>query len=162
MSITTPQTTATGAIRTTPDARARLLARRSVIAGSGVALLACAACGSTSMAAAGSATTAAPSAAAGAAGSSTAAIASVTDIPAASGLIATTPNGQLILAKADGKVVAHTAVCTHQGAIIDGTGTCPLHGSKFNPATGAVLVGPAADPLAAVAVKVSGGKVYLA
>ena len=66
----------------------------------------------------------------------------------------------MILAKANGKVVAHSAVCTHQGAIIDGTGTCPLHGSQFNPSTGAVLAGPANQPLAAVPVTESGGKVY--
>lgn len=172
MPLITPRTAETVSSRAmTPDARARLIARRSVIAGSGAMLLACAACGSNSTATAGPAaspTTSSGSAAAGAGSatgavaSTTTVIASVSDIPASSGLIATSPSGQLILAKAGGKVVAHTAVCTHQGAIIDGAGTCPLHGSMFNPATGAVVTGPASDPLAAVAVRVSGGKVYLA
>lgn len=172
---------------TAEDPKARLLARRTVIAGSGVALLACAACGSKSTASAGSATSpasaAGTSSSAGVASTSSSAaastsssagvtgtagapggasIASVSDIPANSGLIATTPAGQVILAKANGKVVAHTAVCTHQGAIIDGAGTCPLHGSKFDPATGAVINGPATEPLAVVPVTESGGKIYAA
>jgi nitrite reductase/ring-hydroxylating ferredoxin subunit len=139
--------------------------RRTVIGASGAALLACAACASKSSAGAAPSTTAAASAAAGSAGASGStagktAIASVSDIPADSGLIADAPSGQVILAKQDGKVVAHTAVCTHQGGIIDGAGVCPLHGSKFNPATGAVINGPATEPLAAVAVTETDGKVY--
>ena len=137
--------------------------RRTVIAGSGAALLACAACASKSTAGTAPTTSAAASSSAsGSAGASSGktAIASVSDIPADSGVIATAPSGQVILAKQDGKVVAHTAVCTHQGAIINGAGVCPLHGSKFNPATGAVLNGPATEPLAAVAVTETDGKVY--
>ena len=83
-------------------------------------------------------------------------------MPADSGLIVTAPSGQLVLARSNGQVVAHTAVCTHQGGIIDGAGVCPLHGSKFNVVTGAVLNGPATAPLAAVKVTESGGKVYSA
>ncbi len=146
----------------TSVSQTRTWPRRSVIAGSGAALLACAACGSSSTAAAGSgaaAVSSPPPAAAGSSGGRTA-IASVSDIPANSGLVVKAPGGQVILAKANGKVVAHSAVCTHQGAIIDGTGTCPLHGSQFNPSTGAVLAGPANQPLAAVPVTESGGKVY--
>jgi nitrite reductase/ring-hydroxylating ferredoxin subunit len=155
MSINTPhpeQELPTAASSSGPQARS--WPRRSVIAGSGAVLLACAACGSKS-------TPVRQSGAAnpGASGSKTS-IATVKDIPANSGLIATAPSGQVILAIADGKVVAHTAVCTHMGAIIDGTGVCPLHGSQFNPSTGAVIVGPATEPLAAVPVTESGGKVY--
>ncbi len=142
--------------------------RRTVLAGSGAVLLACAACSSnsagttssSSSAAAGSA--AASGSATGSAGASTGktALATVSDIPSDSGLVVDAPSGQVILAKQDGKVVAHSAVCTHQGGIIDGAGVCPLHGSKFNPATGAVLTGPATEPLAAVAVTETDGKVY--
>lgn len=137
---------------------ARSWPRRSVLAGSGAALLACAACGSKSTAGSGSAA-ATGSGNVAASGTKTD-IASVSAIPAGSGLIATAPSGQVILALSDGKVVAHTAVCTHMGAIIDGSGICPLHGSKFDPSTGAVINGPATEPLAAVPVTESGGQVY--
>jgi cytochrome b6-f complex iron-sulfur subunit len=136
---------------------ARSWPRRTVLAGSGVALLACAACASKSAGAPAS-TSSPASSAAGSNGKT--AIASVSAIPADSGLIADAPSGQVILAKQDGKVVAHTAVCTHQGGIIDGAGVCPLHGSKFNPVTGAVINGPATEPLAAVAVTEADGNVY--
>lgn len=163
MSNMKPQIAEIGTSLTTTSAPSiRSWPRRSVIAGSGTALLACAACGSKSAAAPNSSPGAIASSrptVAGPSGSNPA-IASVSDIPAKSGLVVTAPSGQVILARAGGKVVAHTAVCTHQGAIIDGTGTCPLHGSQFDPSTGAVLAGPANQPLAAVAVKESGGKVY--
>lgn len=133
--------------------------RRSVLAGSGAALLVCAACGSANSAGgatAGSSTSSTPSASS----STPTVLASVADIPTDSGLIVDAPSGKIILAKAAGKVVAHTAVCTHQGAIIDGAGVCPLHGSKFDVTTGAVLGGPATSPLAAVTVTESDGKVF--
>lgn len=72
----------------------------------------------------------------------------------------TAAGGDVLLAKKDGKVVAHTAVCTHQQAIVAGDGVCPRHGSKFDITTGAVENGPATEPLAAVAVTEAGGKVY--
>lgn len=134
--------------------------RRSVLAGSAAALLACAACSSNS---GGSAPTT-PSADAGtgaAAGGSAKSLAKVSAIPAGSGLVVVGASGPVLLANSgDGTVVAHTAVCTHQGATINGTGICPLHGSKFDVKTGAVLTGPATAPLAAVPVKVSGGEVF--
>lgn len=155
-----------GTDSTTTDSAPRTWPRRAVLTGSGAALLACAACGSsnsTPPATSGAAAADPPpagtsSAAAGSAGKT--ALASVSDIPSDSGLIVTAPSGQVILAKADGKVVAHTAVCTHQGAIIDGGGVCPLHGSRFNVSTGAVIQGPADEPLAAVAVTETDGKVF--
>jgi Rieske Fe-S protein len=62
--------------------------------------------------------------------------------------------------------VAFDATCTHQGCTVratdDGPLGCPCHGSEFDPATGAVLRGPAKEPLAAVAVAVRGSDVVLA
>lgn len=135
--------------------------RRSVLAGSAAALLACAACSSKSV---GTAPTTPPGAGAGttSTGGAGTPLAKVSAIPAGSGLIAVGANGPVLLADSGGgEVVAHTAVCTHQGATIDGAGVCPLHGSKFDVKTGAVLNGPATAPLAAVAVKVTGGQVFL-
>ncbi|BBY60053.1 QcrA and Rieske domain-containing protein [Mycolicibacterium sarraceniae] len=86
--------------------------------------------------------------------------------------------GQVLAATADipvgsGKVVGDTVItqptagvfdgfvarCTHAGcalpAVTDGTLNCPCHGSQFG-LDGAVLRGPAVEPLVAVAVKVQG------
>ena len=55
---------------------------------------------------------------------------------------------------------AFTAVCTHQGCIVNsvsnGTIDCPCHGSKFSIKDGSVVNGPATSPLAPVAIKVEG------
>ena len=65
-----------------------------------------------------------------------------------------------------GTAVAFDATCTHQGCTVrtteDGPLSCPCHGSEFDPATGAVVHGPAREPLAAFAVSVSGADVVLA
>jgi Rieske Fe-S protein len=70
------------------------------------------------------------------------------------------PSGPVILAAANGTVVAHTAICTHMQCVVPASGACPCHGSKFNVQTGAVEKGPALQPLAEVPVTVSGGQVY--
>jgi len=70
------------------------------------------------------------------------------------------PSGPVLLASEGGTVVCHTAICTHQQCTIAASGACPCHGSKFNITTGAVENGPANQPLAEVAVTVSGGQIY--
>lgn len=56
---------------------------------------------------------------------------------------------------------AFSAVCTHAGCVVDkvedGVISCPCHGSTFNATTGAVVQGPATEPLPAVAVRVENG-----
>jgi Rieske Fe-S protein len=59
-------------------------------------------------------------------------------------------------------VVAHSALCTHQGCAVVADGrqlTCPCHGSVFSAASGQVLNGPADSPLASVPVSVHDGGV---
>jgi Rieske Fe-S protein len=59
-----------------------------------------------------------------------------------------------------GSFKAFSAVCTHQGCIVNqisnGTIDCPCHGSKFSIKDGSVVNGPATSPLPPVAIKVKG------
>jgi Rieske Fe-S protein len=63
-----------------------------------------------------------------------------------------------------GEVRAFSAICTHQGCLVDsvenGLILCPCHGSRFDARTGAVVAGPAAQPLPPVQVVVHDGGVY--
>jgi Rieske Fe-S protein len=58
--------------------------------------------------------------------------------------------------------VCFSAICTHMGCTVAPKANeldCPCHGSRFNLRTGAVLNGPASEPLAKVPVTVAAGKV---
>jgi len=63
-----------------------------------------------------------------------------------------------------GELHAFSAVCTHQGCLVDsvenGLILCPCHGSQFDARTGAVVAGPAGQPLPPVQVVVHDGGVY--
>lgn len=129
--------------------------RRSVVALGALTVLgggALAACGSSA-----SGTSSATAAAGGAGGG---AIVALSAVPVGGSVAAQGPDGPIVVAQPSaGKVVAHSAVCTHQGCQVAPQGTtlaCPCHGSMFDAFTGAVLQGPAQAPLPAVAVKVSG------
>ncbi|MFD7443152.1 Rieske (2Fe-2S) protein [Streptomyces sp. NPDC059909] len=64
-----------------------------------------------------------------------------------------------------GDFKAFTAVCTHQGCLVDkvenGTIDCPCHGSKFRITDGSVARGPAQRPLAAKQITVTGDQIRL-
>jgi len=87
-------------------------------------------------------------------------LAAVADVESAGSLIVNGADGPVLLASANGSVVGHSAVCTHQQCTIAASGSCPCHGSKFNITTGAVENGPAQRPLDEIAVTVAGGQVY--
>ncbi|MBB5632376.1 Rieske Fe-S protein [Cryobacterium mesophilum] len=83
----------------------------------------------------------------------------VADIPVG-GTAAVTVDGQdiLLAQPAAGKVVAFSAICTHQGCMVSPAGgefDCSCHGSRFEAADGAVLKGPAVRPLHPIAVSVA-------
>jgi nitrite reductase/ring-hydroxylating ferredoxin subunit len=63
--------------------------------------------------------------------------------------------------------VAIDNLCPHaggplcEGAVKDGTITCPWHGSKFNIETGAIVNGPATMPVATYPVEVRGEDIFV-
>ena len=65
-----------------------------------------------------------------------------------------------------GSFKAFTAICTHEGCFVssvsNGTINCPCHGSKFSITDGSVVHGPAARPLASIAINVEGTSIFQA
>ena len=89
-------------------------------------------------------------------------MASVAEVEAAGSVVVGTDK-PILLCSANGTVVGHTAICTHQGCTVAPAGAeldCPCHGSRYAATTGKVLGGPAPSPLPSVAVTVKDGKVF--
>jgi Rieske Fe-S protein len=142
--------------------RVRSSSRRAVLASACAActgaLAGCARYGTGAPAPA--ATTPSAGAAASSAGATTsAALASTADIPVGGGKVLTAQKIVITQPQA-GSFHAFTAICTHQGCIVNsvsgGTIDCPCHGSKYSAVNGSVVNGPATLPLAAVSIKVQG------
>ena len=76
-------------------------------------------------------------------------------------------NTQIALYRLDGKVYALADVCTHalallsQGFIEDGAVECPLHGARFDIATGRCLAPPATVDLRSYDVRIEGGDIFI-
>ena len=139
--------------RSTSDAVGRLLDRRAVLAAGvsvvGVGLLAaCATDGAGGGSGGPRATPGGP-------------LATLADVPVGGAVAVTTAGGDKIVVgrPEEGRVVAFSAICTHQGCAVAPDGdrlNCPCHGSVFEAFTGAVVNGPAEDPLPAFAVTLDG------
>ena len=146
--------------------------RRALIAGAGAAVAVVVTGCSTynanngGVGAAAPATTSAPAGTGGGGGTSAAgggnapaALATTSQIPVDGGKILS--DKQIVITQpAAGTFKAFTAVCTHQGCIVGtvsgGEIHCPCHGSAFSIKDGSVVNGPAASPLAPIAIKVDG------
>jgi nitrite reductase/ring-hydroxylating ferredoxin subunit len=82
----------------------------------------------------------------------------ISDVPPGSVLLV----GDVAVFNVDGSLCATQATCPHrqgplsEGTVAGSTVTCPWHGSQFNVCTGAVLQGPATDPLKTYRVIVEG------
>ncbi len=88
-------------------------------------------------------------------------LAGLNDVPVGATTVVTSANGAPVALTRSGptSVVAHSAVCTHQGCTVGPAGAtlaCPCHGSVFDPTTGAVQQGPANQPLPAIPVQIQG------
>ena len=86
------------------------------------------------------------------------------DVPLGGAVAVTTAGGDKIVVAQPtaGQVVAFSAICTHQGCTVAPQGdrlNCPCHGSVFEAFTGAVVNGPAKDPLPAFPVQLDGDAV---
>ncbi len=74
---------------------------------------------------------------------------------------------RIALYRLDGRIHALDDVCTHalallsQGFIENGAVECPLHGARFEIATGRCLTPPATVDLRTYEVQVEGGEVYV-
>ncbi len=78
-------------------------------------------------------------------------------------------NGKgVAICNVDGSFFAIADICTHdggsldQGELEDDTIECPRHGAMFNVRTGAVVEGPAVNPVAAYQVQVQGDDILVA
>ena len=130
--------------------------RRTVLAAGavGAGTLALAACGSSSSTSQSS--SAAPPA--------NAQLAKLDDIEVGQSVAAKLPDGRsaIVSRPTSDTAVAFSARCTHMGCTVAPAGSelhCPCHGSKYNALTGAVIQGPASQPLAKLAIRVANGEV---
>lgn len=141
--------------------------RRTVVTGGAAAALGLAGVTSLAACSSDSAVSTTPAADAGAGTTAAASggggetLTKLADVPVGSAVPEKMPNGDPITVAQPtaGKVVAFSAVCTHQGCTVVPDGNvlaCPCHGSQFNAFTGAVLHGPATQPLPSVPVKLNG------
>jgi Rieske Fe-S protein len=103
-------------------------------------------------------------AAAASASSAPTVLAATGEIPVSGGKVLTAQKIVITQPQA-GTFHAFTAICTHQGCIVNavsgGTINCPCHGSEYSIINGSVVRGPAPLPLAAVAIKVAGTSIVL-
>lgn len=91
-------------------------------------------------------------------------IGNASDVPVGGGTVFA--EQQIVVVQPDeGEFKAFTAVCTHQGCIVDsvadGEILCPCHGSRYSAADGSVLQGPATQPLAEEQVTVDGEAIVI-
>ena len=81
------------------------------------------------------------------------------DVPVGGGVVVESLE-TVVTQPTEGEYKAFSSVCTHSGCTVGGVSdnviTCPCHGSQFDAATGAVIQGPASEPLPEKSVTVDG------
>jgi NAD(P)H-dependent nitrite reductase small subunit len=94
-------------------------------------------------------------------------VAALADLADDAGFPAKLGNRPIAIYRLDGKVYALDDVCTHalallsQGFIEDGAVECPLHGARFDIATGRCVAPPATVDLRTYEVRVEAGDIFV-
>jgi len=94
-------------------------------------------------------------------------VAALVDLADDAALPAKLGNRRIAIYRLDGQVYALDDVCSHalallsQGFIENGAVECPLHGARFDIATGRCLSPPATVDLRSYAVRVEGGDIFV-
>ena len=94
-------------------------------------------------------------------------VAQRSDIKSAELKVVEVEGEQIVLTELNGSPIAFANLCTHEAcdlaySTLDGEEIeCDCHGSVFNVVSGAVLVGPATEPLPTYAVRVEGDDVLI-
>lgn len=90
-------------------------------------------------------------------------IAKTADVPAGATFDFSYGGDKAILVNFNGQYTAYVNRCTHKGGPVkleEAVVRCQWHGAEFDPSTGAVLKGPAAEPLTQIPVSLVGDGVY--
>ncbi|MCY4222845.1 MAG: non-heme iron oxygenase ferredoxin subunit [Thiotrichales bacterium] len=93
--------------------------------------------------------------------------AALTDIPSGTMQCVTIRGREVLIANADGEVLATDDTCTHEDAslscgVLDGTIVrCPLHGATFDLRDGSPRDEPAEEPLRCHEIRVEDGVVFV-
>jgi NAD(P)H-dependent nitrite reductase small subunit len=94
-------------------------------------------------------------------------VAALADLPDDAALAVKLGSRRIALYRLAGEVHALDDVCTHalallsQGFIENGAVECPLHGARFDIASGRCLSPPATIDLRTYAVRIEGGEVFV-
>jgi Rieske Fe-S protein len=88
-------------------------------------------------------------------------LARLADVPPHGGVVI--KDADVVIVRDASQVHAFSATCTHQGcqvsSVVDGSISCPCHGSVFDATTGRPTQGPATQPLPPVDVTVQDGEI---
>lgn len=101
----------------------------------------------------------------GSQGSGSSSTVKLSDIPVGGAIPHSVGDQPIVIAQPTaGSVVAFSAICTHQGCVVQPTNgeyDCPCHGSRYNESTGDVIQGPARQPLKKLGAAIKGDTVTI-